>query len=110
MRSPRFAWGVSVSAAGEKLFPNAERYLKSPAEMAERFAAAPGAIARTREIAERSTFSLAELRYEYPEELAPEGETPLDVSDAADLGRRGQALSAGACRRKSARWWSTSCG
>ncbi len=70
--------GVSVSAAGEKLFPNAERYLKSPAEMAERFAAAPGAIARTCEIAERSTFSLAELRYEYPEELAPEGETPLD--------------------------------
>ena len=69
--------GVSVSAAGEKLFPNAERYLKSPTEMAERFAAAPGAIARTREIAERSNFSLAELRYEYPEELAPAGETPL---------------------------------
>jgi error-prone DNA polymerase len=66
-----------VAAAGEKLFPNAERYLKSPTEMAERFAAAPGAIARTREIAERSTFSLAELRYEYPEELAPAGETPL---------------------------------
>ncbi|MBI3837243.1 MAG: error-prone DNA polymerase, partial [Planctomycetia bacterium] len=69
--------GVSVAEAGEKLFPNAERYMKSPEEMAERFAAAPAALARTLEIAQRSTFSLDELRYEYPEELAPPGETPL---------------------------------
>ncbi len=68
---------TTVAEAGERLFPNAERYLKSPAEMHERFAAAPLALARTLEIAERSTFSLDELRYEYPEELAPEGETPL---------------------------------
>ena len=71
-------WGVTVAAAGERLFPNAERYLKSPQEMVERFAAAPEAIARTLEIAARSTFSLDELRYEYPEELAPPGETPLE--------------------------------
>ncbi|MEX0978811.1 MAG: error-prone DNA polymerase, partial [Pirellulales bacterium] len=59
-------------------FPNAERYMKSRGEMSERFAHAPGAIARTLEIAERSTFSLDELRYEYPEELAPHGQTPLE--------------------------------
>jgi error-prone DNA polymerase len=32
---------------------------------------------RTVEIADRCTFSLSELRYEYPEELAPPGETPI---------------------------------
>jgi error-prone DNA polymerase len=69
---------VPVAEAGAKLFPNAERYLKSPEEMAERFAAAPGAVERTLEIAARSTFSLDELRYEYPEELAPPGQTPLE--------------------------------
>ncbi len=70
--------GLTVAAAGEHLFPNAERYLKSPEEMAARFARVPAALARTLEIAERSTFSLDELRYEYPEELAPRGQTPLE--------------------------------
>jgi error-prone DNA polymerase len=70
--------GVTVSAAGEHLFPNAERYMKSRDQMAERFAAAAAALSRTLEIAARSTFSLDELRYEYPEELAPRGHTPLE--------------------------------
>jgi error-prone DNA polymerase len=70
--------GTTVAEAGDRLFANAERYLKSPAEMLERFAAAPEALARTGEIAARSTFSLDELRYEYPEELSPPGETPLE--------------------------------
>ena len=97
-----------MGEAGERLFANAERYLKSPAEMAERFAAVPGALAHTLEIAERSTFSLDELRYEYPEELAPPGQTPLGVSDRADLGRRGPALSGGRARQGPRRWSSTS--
>ncbi len=67
----------TVAQAGEALFPNAERYLKSPKEMLARFAAAPGAAERSREIADRCTFSLDQLRYEYPEELAPPGKTPL---------------------------------
>ena len=33
---------------------------------------------RTVEVAERCTFSLDELRYEYPEELCPAGQTPLE--------------------------------
>src|SRR5450759_3867787 len=37
----------------------------------------PHAIRRGLEIADRCTFSLEELRYEYPVELAPEGVTPL---------------------------------
>ena len=69
--------GTTVAEAGDALFPNAERYLKSPQTMRECFAAAPDALARTTEVADRCTFSLDELRYEYPEELAPPGETPL---------------------------------
>ncbi len=99
--------GMTVAEAGDRLFANAERYLKSPAEMAERFAAAPAAIARTLEIAERSTFSLDELRYEYPEELAPPGETPLQY-----LTRLTWAGAASAIHRafptRCARSWSTS--
>jgi len=60
------------------LHPNAQRYLKSPAEMAALFAACPQAVGRTLEIADRCRFSLDELRYEYPEELAPRGCTPME--------------------------------
>ena len=67
-----------ASENGNLLFPNAERYLKTPQQMWDLFAAAPEAVERTIEIANRATFSLDELRYEYPEELAPPGETPLE--------------------------------
>ncbi|WP_119462366.1 error-prone DNA polymerase [Rhodospirillaceae bacterium SYSU D60014] len=66
----------TIDEAGYRLFANAERHLKSPAEMARLFAAYPDAIARTVEIAERCRFSLDELRYEYPTELTREGRTP----------------------------------
>jgi error-prone DNA polymerase len=68
--------GCTVAEAGELLSANAERHLKSPEEMAALFAEAPAALHRTLEIAERCTFSLDELRYEYPEELCPTGATP----------------------------------
>jgi len=70
--------GSTVDAVTGHLLPNAECYLKSPEEMAALFAQVPGAIGRTVEIAQRSTFSLDELRYEYPEELAPPGKTPVE--------------------------------
>ncbi len=68
--------GVTVPELGAMRFPNSERYLKSPEEMAERFARFPQAIAHGVELASRCTFSLDELRYEYPEELCPPGMTP----------------------------------
>jgi error-prone DNA polymerase len=71
--------GTTVAAVeGTLLFPNAERHLRPLEEIRALFAAAPGAIARVVEIAERCRFSLDELRYEYPTELAPEGRTPLE--------------------------------
>ncbi|MDZ4817451.1 MAG: error-prone DNA polymerase [Planctomycetota bacterium] len=69
--------GCTVADASELLPPNAERHLKSPAQIAALFAKLPEAIQRTIEIADRCNFSLDELRYEYPEELAPAGSTPL---------------------------------
>jgi error-prone DNA polymerase len=70
--------GCSVAELGERIFPNSERHLKSLASMAELFADAPQAVARTIEVVERCTFSLDELRYEYPEELCSPDVTPLE--------------------------------
>ena len=69
--------GTTVAQLGALRFPNGERHLKSPAEMARLFARYPDAIARTVEIADRCCFSLDELRYEYPEELCPPGLTSI---------------------------------
>jgi len=70
--------GVTVAQAGGLLFPNAQRHLKSLDELRELFARIPDALQRTRQIADRCAFSLDELRYEYPLELAPPGMTPLE--------------------------------
>jgi error-prone DNA polymerase len=69
--------GTPVARLGDRLFPNGERYLKSPEEMARLFAECPEAVSRTCEVAARCTFSLDELRYEYPEELCPPGMTAI---------------------------------
>ncbi len=69
--------GVTVAEAGQRLFSNAQRHLRPVEEIAAVFARAPDALRRTAEITDRCTFSLAELKYEYPEELAPEGMTAL---------------------------------
>jgi error-prone DNA polymerase len=69
--------GVTVAELRERCLPNAERHLRTLAQLQEIYAPAPDALRRTVEIADRCTFSLDELRYEYPEELAPPGETPI---------------------------------
>ena len=61
--------------AGFRLAVNAERHLKAPDEMARLFKNFPDAIARAVEIANACTFSLEELKYEYPDEPVPPGKT-----------------------------------
>lgn len=61
-----------------ELHPNGERHLKSTQELLSRFASHPELLQRTQEIADRCTFSLDELRYEYPEELVPPGLSPSE--------------------------------
>jgi error-prone DNA polymerase len=65
----------TIAAAGLRLSVNAERHLKAPAEMARLFAAFPDAIARSVAIARSCSFSLGELKYEYPDEPVPPGKT-----------------------------------
>lgn len=66
-----------LSQLGYELFPAGERFLKSPAELLDLFDGQRDLLERTTEIAERCRFSLDELRYEYPEELAPAGIRPI---------------------------------
>ena len=63
-----------LAQAGRRLLPNAERYLR-PRYRLERIYP-PELLAESLAIAQRCTFSLDELRYEYPEEIVPPGETP----------------------------------
>ena len=64
---------VPVAEAGQLLFPNGERHLRTRDALARCYP--PGLLAETLRIAERCTFSLAELRYQYPSEVVPEGHT-----------------------------------
>jgi error-prone DNA polymerase len=69
--------GVTLQAAGRRLAPNAERYLKTPAQMAALYRDVPHAIAATRELADRLTYTLADLGYRFPEYPVPAGETMI---------------------------------
>ena len=57
----------------------ADRHLKSVAEMERRFKDYPDAIRATADIAERCTFSLADLSYQYPDEIVMSGHAPQDA-------------------------------
>ncbi|SFI40056.1 error-prone DNA polymerase [Albimonas pacifica] len=67
--------GTTIDQLGRRAQPNAERRLRAEPELRRLFADHPDALARAREIAERCRFSLDELRYEYPDEVAG-GEDP----------------------------------
>ncbi len=66
--------GRPVAECGQALFPNAERHLRLRMRLAQLYPAE--LLAETLEVASRCDFSLDSLRYEYPAELVPEGETP----------------------------------
>jgi len=66
---------VTLNGAGRLLEANAERHLKSTDEMAELFQETPEAIAETIRFANRITFSLDQLKYNYPDEPIPKGKT-----------------------------------
>ena len=68
--------GTTLDRAGQLLLGNAERHLKSPAEMAALFRDCPAAVHRSRHIAERCAFTLADLPYRFPDYPLPPGETP----------------------------------
>ena len=68
--------GTVLQNPGQLLHANGERYLRSIDCISRIY---PDAlIEQTLSISRQCTFSLDELRYEYPEELSPQGETPRD--------------------------------
>ncbi|NDY93815.1 error-prone DNA polymerase [Ideonella sp. TBM-1] len=66
--------GLPLAACGHALQPNAERHLRTRLRLAQTFA--PELLAETLQVAARCRFSLDELRYQYPAEVVPAGQTP----------------------------------
>lgn len=67
---------TTIAAAGKRLEANAERHLKSPAEMQRLFRSCPEAVDETIRFLSKIDFRLTDLSYEYPHEPVPEGWEP----------------------------------
>ena len=65
---------TTVAEAGHLLFANGERHLRTPDALAELYP--DWLLAESVRIACRCTFDLDDLKYEYPHELVPKGQTP----------------------------------
>ena len=65
--------GLPLSECGYALQPNAERHLRARLRLGQIYPRE--LLDETIEVAARCNFSLDELRYEYPEEVVPAGET-----------------------------------
>jgi len=65
--------GKPLTACGLDLQPNAERHLRTRLRLAQTYPA--DLLAETLNVAARCQFSLEELRYQYPDEVVPTGET-----------------------------------
>src|SRR3954453_9464921 len=66
---------TTIEAVGRKLEANAERFLKTPREMARLFRDFPETVAEPMRFADKITFSLDQLKYQYPDEPVPRGKT-----------------------------------
>lgn len=67
----------TIDNIGKRALLNAERRLKSPFEMHKLYKDYGEAVSNTLVIASQCLFSLSELKYEYPEEIA-DGKPPLE--------------------------------
>ena len=87
---------TTLNEAGRILEANAERHLKSPAEMAELFQSAPEALQETIRFASLINFTLDQIKYNYPNETIPEGKTAqqqlADLTWAGTIKRYGHVL------------------
>jgi error-prone DNA polymerase len=70
---------LTLETAGRKLEANIERHLKSPLEMARIFQRFPAAIFETINFLNQCSFSLDDLKYEYPDETRAGYATPHDA-------------------------------
>jgi error-prone DNA polymerase len=80
---------TDLASAGRRLAPNAERYLKPPADMAALFRDRRDAVARTAELADRLHYTMADLGYRFPDYPVPAGETQISfLRSIVDVGAR----------------------
>ncbi|MEZ5556502.1 error-prone DNA polymerase [Haliea sp.] len=64
---------TSVAQLGRRRLANSQQHLRRPQQLAKLYP--PALLAATLDIAGRCQFSLDELRYEYPEEVVPPGQS-----------------------------------
>jgi error-prone DNA polymerase len=92
---------TTIFAAGHALFANGERHLRTRLRLARLYPAE--LLAETLKVAARCKFSLDELRYEYPEEVVPHGQTPASFlraeTDKGLLKRYGEKVPASVLER-----------
>ena len=78
---------TTIHAIGKKLQANAERHMKPGYEMARLFRDLPEAVEETMRFADRITFSLDQLKYQYPDEPVPPGKTAQQhLADLTEAG------------------------
>ncbi|WP_395443866.1 error-prone DNA polymerase [Caulobacter sp. UC70_42] len=70
---------TTIDDVGFKRDRHADRHLLAPAEVQRRFARHRAAVAASVAIARRCRFSLSELSYQYPREVAQDGETAQET-------------------------------
>ncbi|MGY8654841.1 MAG: error-prone DNA polymerase [Verrucomicrobiia bacterium] len=70
--------GVTLANAGRLIKPNAEHALRPPHGFGLLYQDDLGSVLRTEEVAERCRFSLEQLRYRYPSERLPDGQTSAE--------------------------------
>ncbi len=75
-----------LDRAGTALSVNAQAHLRSEQDMLELFADEPELVMASGELAERLKFSLAELRYHFPCELAPGEDANHKLRELTDIG------------------------
>src|SRR3546814_689387 len=71
--------GLPLAECGAHLFRNGERHLRTRRALGNihsRVAGGQALLAAAVELARRCTFNLREVKYDYPAELVPKGETP----------------------------------
>lgn len=69
---------TTLEAAGYLRLQNGERRLKSPKEVTRLFKGYQDALSAQEDLFDAIRFSLDQLRYEYPDEVVADGETPME--------------------------------
>ena len=71
-------FNTTIDQVTTERLSNSQHHLRSLDRIQQLYSDIPDAIERTCEVAAKLQFSLEDLRYDYPVELAPDGQRPID--------------------------------